>query len=73
MSFEPWMLELADDTGFFGIRDEHIEKVAEKLLDTGKTDIDYSTFCTACRECGIEPDNFNQEDLDKLQSRLNDL
>lgn len=71
MSFEPWMLAMMDDVGCFGITDEHIEKVAAKLLDTGKTDIDYRTFCDACHNCGIDPDNFNREDLEELQSWLN--
>ena len=71
MSFEPWMLAMMDNAGCFGITDEHIEKVAAKLLDTGETDIDYPTFCDACHDCGIDPDNFNREDLGKLQMRLN--
>ncbi len=72
MSFEPWMLAMMDEVGYNGITDEHIEKVAAKLLDIGKTDIDYPTFCDACRESSIDPDNFNQEDLDRLQQRLNE-
>lgn len=38
--FEPWQLGLIDEAGYNGIRDEHIEKVAESLLSTGLTEID---------------------------------
>ena len=72
MSYEPWMLVAIDETGYNGIRYEHIEEVAKKLLETGKIEIDYTTFCEVCRECFIDPDNFRQDDLDKLQKRLNE-
>lgn len=42
--FKPWQLAAMDDAGYNGIRDEHIERVAEALLSTGLTDIDRSTF-----------------------------
>ena len=66
------MLAAIDEAGYNGICDKHIEKVARKLLETGKTEIDYTTFCDVCRECFIDPDNFRQDDLDKLQKRLNE-
>ena len=81
MSFEPWMLALMDDGGYNGIRDEHIEKLACKLLEmksgemeetvTDPIVIDGQTFRIACRECGMDPDNFTEEDLRRLQQRLN--
>jgi hypothetical protein len=61
---------MIDDAGYNGIRDEHIERVAESLLSTGLTEIDRSTFEHHCRRCGIDPDNFTQNDLDRLQERL---
>ena len=42
--FEPWQLAMIDEAGYNGIRDEHIEKVAESLLASGLTEIDRSTF-----------------------------
>ena len=70
MSFQPWMLGAIDDAGYNGIRDEHIDKVADRLLATGQTEIDRATFDDACRRCGIRPDLFTQDDLDRLQEEL---
>lgn len=69
--FEPWQLGMIDAAGYNGINDGHIEKVAESLLSTGKTEIDRSTFEHHCRMNGINPANFKQSDLDRLQKRLN--
>ena len=70
--FEPWQLAAIDDAGYNGIRDEHIERVAESLLLTGLTEIDRSTFDYHYRKCGIDPDNFTQDDLNQLQKKLNE-
>lgn len=69
--FEPWKLAAIDNAGYNGIRDEHIDRVADSLLSTGLNDIDRSTFEYCCRQCGVEPENFTQSDLDKLQEVLN--
>ena len=71
MSFQPWMLGAIDDAGYNGIRDEHIDKVADRLLATGQTEIDRKTFDDACRSCGIRSDMFTQDNLDSLKERLN--
>lgn len=70
--FEPWQLAMIDDAGYNGIRDEHIDRVAESLLATGLTEIDRATFDYHCHKCGINPNNFTQAGLDLLQERLND-
>lgn len=70
--FEPWQLAAIDDAGYNGIRDEHIERVVNSLLATGLTEIDRSTFDYHSHKCGIDPDNFTQADLDRLQERLNE-
>ena len=69
--FEPWQLGMIDEAGYNGIRDEHIDRVADSLLSTGLAEIDRSTFNSHCRRCGIDPDNFSQADLDRLQNKLN--
>ena len=71
MTFQPWMLGAIDEAGYNGIRDEHIEKVADRLLATGQTEISRADFDDACRRCGIRSDLFTQDDLDRLQQRLN--
>ena len=70
--FEPWQLGLIDEAGYNGIREEHIERVADSLLATGLTDIDRRTFEHHCRMCGIDPNNFTQEDLNRLEEKLNE-
>lgn len=69
--FEPWQLAMIDDAGYNGIRDEHVDCVAESLLATGLTEIDRSTFDCHCHKCGVDPDNLTQEDLERLQEKLN--
>jgi len=70
--FEPWQLVMIDETGYNGIRDEHIEKVASSLLSTGLMDIDRATFEQHCLKCGVNPNNFSQSDLDALENRPNE-
>lgn len=69
--FKPWQLAAMDDSGYNGIREEHIERLADSLRSTGLSDIDRETFERHCRKCGIEPDNFTQDDLDRLEDELN--
>ena len=69
--FKPWQLAAIDDAGYNGIREEHIERVAKSLLSTGLTEIDRNTFEYHCKKCGIDPDNFTEDDLNRLEKRLN--
>ena len=71
MPFEPWMLAAIDRAGYNGIRQEHIEAVAEQILRTGLTEVSRQDFDTVCRRCGIDSDTFTQADLDRLQEHLN--
>ena len=69
--FEPWQLAMMDQAGYNGIRDEHVDRVAQSLLATGLTEIDRATFDYHCHKCGIDPNNFTQDNLDRLQEKLN--
>lgn len=71
MPYEPWMLAAIDNAGYNGIRQEHIEAVAEQILHTGLTEVSRREFDAACRRCGIDSECFTQADLDRLQERLN--
>lgn len=72
MRYEPWMLAAMDQAGYNGIREEHIEAVAQQILNAGITEVSRVIFDKACYHCGIDPDNFTQVDLDKLMEYLNE-
>lgn len=69
---EPWQLAMIYGAGYNGIHDEHIDRVAKSLLATGLTEIDRSAFDYHCHKCGIDPNNFTQADLDRLQEKMNE-
>ncbi len=71
MNFEGWQLGLIDEVGYNGIRDEHIERVANEIRNMGVTYVDNDVFYRACRNCCIDADNFTQEDVDRLEEVLN--
>ena len=72
MVFEPWQLAAMDESGAFGIRQKHIDAVAEEVLRMGITEVSRQDFDSACWNCHIDPNNFTQADLDRLQERLNE-
>ena len=71
MLLEPWMLAMMDHAGYNGIREEHIEEVAQEILSMGISNISRNSFELACSRCGIDPENFTQADLDGLEILLN--
>ena len=71
MAFEPWHLAAMDEAGYNGIRMEHLERVAREIEKLPQDVIDTDAFRTACRRAGVDPDNFNQGDMDDLQCYLN--
>lgn len=71
MQYEPWMLAAMDEADYNGIRDDHIDVVAEELLRTGKVAISRTDFEAACDRCGIDPDNFTRAELNELEEMLN--
>lgn len=70
--FEAWQLGMIDEAGYNGIRKEHIDEVINMILSSGITVVDGTAFEDCCYRCGIDPDNFTQADLDKLEDRLSD-
>ena len=69
--FEPWQLAAIDEAGYNGIREEHIQRVADSIKSAGVPNVDRASFERHCRKCFINPDNFTQRDLDYLQYILN--
>ena len=60
---ELWKLAAMDEAGYNGITEKHLHKVAADTIDN-------ATFERCCRQCGIDPDNFTQANLDRLQEIL---
>lgn len=71
MSFEPWMLAAMEEEGIIDTKEGHINRVAKQLAKSPNDVIDTEEFCSACRLCGVDPDEFTQADLDSLQRKLN--
>ena len=61
-----------DGAGYNGTHDVYIDLVADSLLSTGLTEIDNGMFEYHCHKCGIDPNNFTQLDLDRLQAKLDE-
>ena len=72
MPFEPWQLVMMDQAGYNGIREEHIDEVAQEILKMGISETSRQDFDCACWRCNIDPCNFTQADLERLQEKLNE-
>lgn len=70
--FEPWQLAMMDQAGYNGIREEHIEEVAQEILGMGISEVSRQDFDRACWNRNIDPNNFTQADLERLQEKLNE-
>ena len=70
MVFEAWQLGLIDQAGYNGTRDEHIAAVACEIQKMPDDSIGNEEFRSACYRAGINPENFRQSDLDRLQEAL---
>ena len=71
MNNDGWKAAAFDRAGYNGIREEHIEAVADELAATGLTTITRDDFDRACLRQGIDGSNFKQSDLDRLKELLN--
>ena len=68
--FEPWMLAAIDDAGYNGIRDEHLDRIADEIYKTGLSEIDRETFNYACRRAGVDSNLFDTDSLERLKDKL---
>lgn len=73
MKLEPWHLAALEEYGYMDTDDGLINRVARYLTDDHNGSIDAEEFRSACFACDVDPDSFSQEDLDKLQMKLNEL
>jgi hypothetical protein len=70
MPFEVWQLGLIDQAGYNGIRDEHIAAVVQEILKMPGGSVNEAVFRSACFRAGVDPGNFRQSDLNRLQQVL---
>lgn len=68
--FKPWELGMIDEAGYNGIRDVHIEKIVDSMISDGISELDSSTIEYYCHKCGIDPDNFTDDDLESLEDEF---
>ncbi len=69
---EPWKLAAIDEAGYNGITEKHLREVANAINKVDSNIIDNAIFERCCRQCGIDPGNFTQADLDRLQEILDE-
>ena len=68
---EPWILGAIEEAGYGDTNEALLNRVANHLAGSPNDVIDTSEFCSACITCDVDPDSFTQEDLEKLQRKLN--
>ena len=64
-------LAAIEAAGYMGINDDILNRVASELRVYGPCEISFELFARACFKCGVDPNCFEQEDLDKLVDLLN--
>lgn len=67
-----WELWMFDQMGWNGIREEHIQRVAEELRRPGLTEVSEAMFRDACYAANVDPDAFDAEALQRLEEVLNE-
>lgn len=70
--YKAYELAAMEQAGYMGISDDMIDRMADELKSCGPYVIDFDTFLGACVKCGIDPNCFEQKDLDRLVDRLNE-
>ena len=67
---EPWMLAVMEEEGLMDTSEGCISRVAKVLENSPNDVIATAEFRRACYSCNVDPDSFNQDDLDRLQQKL---
>ena len=71
--FKDWQLAAMEDYGLMDTETGLINRVARKLAESPNDTIDTAEFRSACLSCGVDPDSFTRDDLERLQRRLDTL
>ena len=70
MNPELWMLAAMEAEGLMDTGEGCISRVAKVLGNSPNDVIDTDEFRRACYSCNVDPDSFDQDDLDRLQQKL---
>ena len=73
MTYEPRQLAAMEEHGITNTPAGQINRVARALAQSPNDTIDSAEFRRACRICGVDPDSFSRQDLQRLQDALDHL
>lgn len=68
-----WMLAALENAGYTDTNEGLISRVAWYLAKSPNDVIEAEEFRSACIACGVDPDSFTPDDLDRLQQKLERL
>ena len=71
-NYKAYELAAMEQAGYMGISDDMINRMANELKSDGPYVVDFDTFLGACVRCGLDPNCFEQKDLDRLVEKLNE-
>ena len=70
MKLEPWMLAAMEAEGLMDTSEGCISRVAKVLENSPDDVIDTAEFRRACYSCHVDPDSFDEDDLNRLRQKL---
>lgn len=73
MSFEAWQLAAMEEYGYMDTDTGRINRIARYLAESPNNVIETEEFFAACYSCKIDPSSVTQNDLEKIQRKLNEL
>ena len=71
--FEPWMFAAMEDEGIMDTRLGRINRVAKYLTEQNLEYIGMDEFRQACYALNLDPDYFDQEDIEKIGQKIRSL
>lgn len=73
MSYEPWMLAAMEEYGYTDTKEGEINRVARYLASQPENTIGNDEFVRACNACGVSASDFDHDDIERIQKKLNSL
>lgn len=73
MKFEPWMLAAMEEAGYMDTKEGQLNRLARYLAQQPEETVGNTEFLRACRACDVDVRDLDQEDLRRLQEKLDNL